>query len=394
LNKRLASANFLTISHDDRLYAYDHLGLPADFRPTRATAIRIAQQLDANFVVVGSYTMSNASGTDRIAIQARVLSIEDLRLSAPVEDGAELSRLFDAENAIAWKTARLLDPHFSVSEQSFLAASSPVPLPAFEDYIRGSSAATASERLKRLQAAVTIAPGYAAALLALGKEQYTQRDYDAAAATLAKVPTTDPLALEANFTLGLARFNAAKYTAAEQAFTFVATRLPLPEVVNNQGVALSRQGKDGFEFYQRASQADPSDEDYHYNLAVGQCAARGRSRPQAEAERQRGHRPAQPPQADRHRNQAIQRLRSRRAHPPQLRGSQLSTGCLPARPATRRPHGLAAASAAVSRIHSARPRLPATRPAARSRGANPERAHRRAELRRRARRASAAARGQ
>jgi tetratricopeptide (TPR) repeat protein len=268
LNKRLASANFLTISHDDRLYAYDHLGLPADFRPTRATAIRIAQQLDANFVVVGSYTMSNASGTDRIAIQARVLSIEDLRLSAPVEDGADLSRLFDAENAIAWKTAKLLDPHFSVSEQTFLAASSPVPLPAFEDYIRGSGAATASERLKRLQAAVTLVPNYAAALLALGKEQYTQRDYDAAAATLAKVPTTDPLALEANFTLGLARFNAAKYTAAEQAFTFVATRLPLPEVVNNQGVALSRQGKDGFEFYQRASQADPSDEDYHYNLAV------------------------------------------------------------------------------------------------------------------------------
>jgi Tfp pilus assembly protein PilF/TolB-like protein len=269
LNKRLASAGFLTISHDDRLFAYDHLGLPADFRPTRATAIRIAQQLDANFIVVGSYTVqTNAAGGDRIAIQARVLSVDDLRLSDPVDDGAELSRLFDAENAIAWKTARLLDSHFAVSEQTFVAASSPVPLPAFEDYIRGSSAPTATERLKRLQAAVTLAPNYAAALLALGKEQYTERDYEAAAATLAKVPTGDPLALEANFTIGLARFNSAKYAAAEQAFTFVATRLPLPEVVNDQGVALSRQGKDGFEQYQRASQADPSDEDYHYNMAV------------------------------------------------------------------------------------------------------------------------------
>ena len=46
-NKRLNSAGFLTISHDDRAFAYDHLGLPVDFRPTRATTIRIAQQLDA-----------------------------------------------------------------------------------------------------------------------------------------------------------------------------------------------------------------------------------------------------------------------------------------------------------------------------------------------------------
>ena len=37
LDKRLNSAGFLTISHDDRAYALDHLGLPAGFRPSRAT---------------------------------------------------------------------------------------------------------------------------------------------------------------------------------------------------------------------------------------------------------------------------------------------------------------------------------------------------------------------
>jgi tetratricopeptide (TPR) repeat protein/TolB-like protein len=271
LNKRLATAGFLTISHDDREFAFDHLGLPADFRPTRATTIRIAQQLDANFVIVGSYTVQPNAGTaggDRIAIQARVLSIDDLNLSPPLEDGAELPRLYDAENAIAWKTARALDPHFNVSEQTFLSAAGAVPLPAFEDYIRGTTAPAPSERLKRLEAAVKLTPDYAAALLALGKEQYAERDYAAAAATLANVPATNPLSLEADFYLGLSHFNSANYAAAEQAFTAIVARLPLPEVVNNQGVALARQGKDGGEFFQRASQADPSDQDYHYNLAI------------------------------------------------------------------------------------------------------------------------------
>jgi tetratricopeptide (TPR) repeat protein len=278
LNKRLTSAGFLTISHDDRQFAYDHLGLPADFQPTRATTIRIAQQLDANYVVIGSYNIVPGSGggagsgggmtNSRITIQARVLSIDALRLSPVVEDSAELMRLFDAENAVAWKVAGVIDPHFSVSEQTFLAAPGGVPLPAFEDYIRGINATAGAERLKRLQNAVSQVPNYPAALLELGKEQYAQRDFDGAATTLAKVPKTDRLALEANFYLGLAYFNSANYAGAQTAFAFVATRLPLPEVVNDEGVAVSRQGKDSVELFQKASDADPSDEDYRYNLAI------------------------------------------------------------------------------------------------------------------------------
>jgi tetratricopeptide (TPR) repeat protein len=272
LNKRLNSAGFLTISHDDRVFAYDHMGLPAGFKPTRATTIRIAQLLDANYVIIGSYNVQTSPGSgvtnNRISIQAKVLSIDDLKLSSAIEDSAELPRLFDAENAVAWKVAGVLDPHFSVSEQTFLAAPGAVSLPAFEDYIRGSNASADVERLKRLLNAVSLAPDYADALLALGKEQYAERDFDAAAATLAKVPPTDRLALEANFYLGLARFNSADYAGAQKAFEFVTGRLPLPEVVNDEGVALSRQGKDSVAQFQRASSADPSDEDYHYNLAI------------------------------------------------------------------------------------------------------------------------------
>ncbi len=273
LNKRLTSAGFLTISHDDRQYAYDHLGLPTDFRPTRATTIRIAEQLDANFVVIGSYNVvQTASGPggatkSRILIEAKVLSMDALRLSGPIEDSAELMRLFDAENAIAWKVASAMDPHFTVSEQTFLAAPGAVPLPAFEDYIRGINA-TGDERLKRLKNAVAQVPNYPAALLELGKEQYAQRDFEGAAATLAKVPKSDRLALEANFYLGLAEFNSGNYAGAQAAFSFVASRLPLPEVVNNEAVAVSRQGKDSVDLFRKASDADPSDEDYHYNLAI------------------------------------------------------------------------------------------------------------------------------
>ncbi|MES2390408.1 MAG: tetratricopeptide repeat protein [Acidobacteriota bacterium] len=264
LDKRLNSAGFLTISHDDRAFAFDHLGLPTDFQPSRATTIRIAQQLDANYVIVGSFNVTSG----HITIQAQVLDVNALKLSQAQQDGADLNRLFDAENAIAWKVARAIDPSFNVAEQTFLGASGPVSLPAFEDYIRGSNAPSSAERLQRLTAAIAIAPNYADALLALGKQQYATRDFAGASATLARVPTNDRLSLEANFYLGLARFNSANYAGAEQAFAFVAARLPLPEVVNNQAVALSRQNKDAVVLFRQASTADPSSEDYHYNLAI------------------------------------------------------------------------------------------------------------------------------
>ncbi len=264
LNQRLASSGFLTLSSDDRQFALDHLGLPIDFKPTRATTIHIAQTLDANFVIIGSYTINQG----RISVQTQVLNVDKLSLSPPLTDSSDLPRLFDVENSIAWKIAKYIDPRFNVAQQTFLAAAGGVPLSAFENYIRGISTASPQEQAKRLQMAVALAPNYPAALLALGKAQYTQRDYDRAAATLAKIPHTDRRALEAGFYLGLARFNSGKYAEAEAAFAFVASRLPLPEVVNNQGVAASRQGRNAVPLFQQASTADPNDPDYHYNLAV------------------------------------------------------------------------------------------------------------------------------
>jgi len=264
LNQRLNSAGFLTITRDDRQYAFDHLGLPIDFRPTRATTLRIAQTLDADYIIVGNYSVSSG----RIAVQARVLSVKRLYLSNPLEDSSPLQNLFDIENAIAWKVARQIDPKFPVAQQTFLAASAGVKLTAFENYIRGTDAPSQVERLKRLQLAVAEASDYSAALLALGKAQYAARQYDSAAITLAKVPINDRLALEASFYLGLARFNTNKYTDAQKAFEFVATRLPLPEVVNDEAVAISRQGRDAVPLFQQVITADPNDADYHYNLAV------------------------------------------------------------------------------------------------------------------------------
>jgi tetratricopeptide (TPR) repeat protein len=108
---------------------------------------------------------------------------------------------------------------------------------------------------------------------------FSEQQFDSAAAALGHLPKTDRSALMAEFYRGLAFFYTGHYDEAETAFGFIATQLPLPEVVNNEGVAAARRGHDAGALFQQAIQGDPHDPDYQFNLAV--ALARRGDRPNA-----------------------------------------------------------------------------------------------------------------
>jgi len=264
LSSRLNSAGFAPMSRTDRLYALDHLGLPQGFQPSRASSLKLAQTLDADSIIVGSYL---TDGTQIVA-EARLVDVPRLRMSEPVTARGEMRDLIAVFDSLAWKLTRQLDPGFSGSEETFVAAGKGLRLDAFEQYIRGISEADQAERLGHLKQAVMLSPELGRAWMALGREDYNGQQYEQAAAAFAKVGRNDPDALEAGFYRGLSLLFSGDYPRAEEAFGAVARVLPLAEVLNNQGVALARQGKDGIPLFRQAEAADPHAADYHFNLAV------------------------------------------------------------------------------------------------------------------------------
>ena len=54
LGQRLASPLLYIVSRDDRAFAFDRAGIPANLHLSRATLYRIAEQMDADYVVLGS----------------------------------------------------------------------------------------------------------------------------------------------------------------------------------------------------------------------------------------------------------------------------------------------------------------------------------------------------
>jgi tetratricopeptide (TPR) repeat protein/TolB-like protein len=272
-NQRLGASGFDIIGRDDRQYALEHLGLPQSFQPSRATAIRLAQTLDADDVIVGWYAMQGTS----LHVSAQLLDVNALKLGAPLVQDGPLDHMLDVMDGLAWHVARELDPKFPLPESSFLAAGANLRLNGFENYFRGITETNPAERLRHLKIAVAENPNYSPGWLALGMTYFSEQQFDAAAAALGHMKKTDRAALQAEFYRGLAFFYTGHYDLAEDAFTFVAAQLPLPEVVNNQGVAAARRGHDGGALFQEAITGDPHDPDYVFNLAIA-LARRGDTR--------------------------------------------------------------------------------------------------------------------
>ncbi|ACO32735.1 MULTISPECIES: tetratricopeptide repeat protein [Acidobacterium] len=263
-SRRLAGADYLPLGREDRLYAFDHLGLPGNLVPSRALTIRIAQLVDADYVIVGSYKVEG----NRITAQAQILDMAALTLTKPIEVNAALPDLLNAINSLAWRVVRKMDPHYAVAEQTFLAADGKLPPAAYESYIRGLIAPALTDQITDLKESIRIAPDFFPAWMQLGLAYFADQDYQLCAATLGHLPRYYSRATEADFYRGLSFFYLGDYAQAENAFAFVSESMPLPEVLNNEGVAASRRGQPAADFFRKAIAADPKNENYHFNLGV------------------------------------------------------------------------------------------------------------------------------
>lgn len=264
LSSRFRSVGFAPMSRADRMYALDHLGLPQGFQPSRASSLKLAQTLDADQIVVGNYI---TDGSDILA-EAQLVDVPHLRMGPPVTARGSMRDMVSVFDSLAWKLTRQLEPQISVAEETFIAAGKGIRLDSFEQYIRGITEPDQVERLKHLEASVKLNPSFSPAWMALGREQYNGEQYEKAADAFAKVDKSSIDGLEAGYYRGLSLFFSGNYAAAEKAFADVAKILALAEVLNNEGVAASRQGHDGTGLFVQAAADDPNSADYHFNLAV------------------------------------------------------------------------------------------------------------------------------
>ena len=262
---QLDSPVLYVVTREERFRAYDRQGVPSTLHPSRATIYRLAEQMDVDYAVLGSYSYDGA----HLTATAQLLNMRGEKLLPAVTESAPLNDLGILQSALAWDIVRLIRPNFGVPKDHYIAGIPPMRLDALENYTRGIMATAAEEKIQRFREAARINPSFSEAWLELGKAYYAERQYEQAVVALEKIPEQAKVAREANFYLGLSSYAHGDFDKAQHAFEFVATRLPLAEVYNDLGVVAARRGqKRAADSFERAIQNDPSNPDYHFNLAL------------------------------------------------------------------------------------------------------------------------------
>jgi tetratricopeptide (TPR) repeat protein len=266
LSQRISAPKINVVPRDDRMFVFDRAGVPAAVHPSRATVFNVAEQMGADYVVLGSYAVDGSA----FQASAQLLDVKKLRLSPAVQSNGPLADFIDLQTALAWQLLQQMPNPPRVSMQQFVKSSPPIPLNAFESYIRGVTSTSQQLKVRYFREAIRLNPSYSLAELQLGKMYYNNHEYEQAASWLSKIPKDDRASGEATFLLGMSEYYRGNLDRSYTAFSYLSIRLPLTEVYNNLGVVDARRGRRtaAIEYFSKAVAADPKDADYRFNLAL------------------------------------------------------------------------------------------------------------------------------
>ena len=260
----------LTLDRAARAHAMQRLALPANVLLSRASILRIADELEAAFAVFGEYEVAKPSGEKAsIKLRARVMDRKRLHQSAELAEEGLLDDLATLQSRMAWKVLAAITPTSTGKLEDYLARRKNVRADAIESYVRGLLAKESAAKHRYFTQSARLDPEYSQPCFQLGLHYWDKEDYQQASQWFLRVSRQDAHYMEAAFYYGISRHYLGDYPAAEAAFLTVSSSVPLNEVFSNLGAAQVRQAKyeAAISNFEKALDGDPADPDFHFNLA-------------------------------------------------------------------------------------------------------------------------------
>ncbi|HVS21788.1 MAG TPA: tetratricopeptide repeat protein [Pyrinomonadaceae bacterium] len=266
LSALLSKPGLVVVTSDERAVAYQRLRLPLTVLPSRATAIKIARELKASMIVIGTYnvTIPTPSGDKpkttiekplaNIVGEARVVRVNEGRMAGDIFDGAWAPRVYDfggtvtdlqkMHGELAYQILFQRDKALSFSRNNLVQEATKVPPQAFEAFMKGVLTAERDptraiyfKNAMRLYAKENGGAVYPQAAFELGQFYLGQNQWKEAAEYFAMLQKKEPHYGEAQFYAGLAYWKLDEIQKALAVLVPLANEraMPLVGVYNNAG---------------------------------------------------------------------------------------------------------------------------------------------------------------
>jgi tetratricopeptide (TPR) repeat protein/TolB-like protein len=253
----LGSHGLRVVTGDARELAYQRLRLPLTVIPSRATAIKLAQQAGATMVVLGTYEVSPARDDKtppEVRGSARIVRVNEGRIAGKqMADGRwathefffgdALLNLQTVQGKLAYQILYEQDDKLPFSQTVIVEQATKVPPKAFEARVKATMTSDNEARLGYLTNAMRefekANPGsvYKEAAFELGHLHWVQRppDYKKAAEYFSMLQRRDPHYAEAAFYASLAYERVGELQSALDVLLPLTVDMPLTSIYNNAG---------------------------------------------------------------------------------------------------------------------------------------------------------------
>ena len=271
IREALSSEGLTALDRDDRVEVYRRLSLRPYVLLTKASVVKIGEELDAEQVVFGQFDLtpvpdSTVKSKGSLQITARLVDLKHYKQGPEFREVGALEDLAALQGHLAWQVLHFVKPD-AATEEEFRKRHPAMRLDAIESYIRGLLAANTDEKHRLYTQAVRLDSRYTQPCFHLGRLFWRKKEYKTAADWFQKVAPADAHYNEATFFLGLSRYLSGDYGEAQAAFQLVAKVAPLNEVYNDLGAAQSRRNlADAIVNFQKALEGDESDPVYQFNV--------------------------------------------------------------------------------------------------------------------------------
>lgn len=271
IHEALSISGLLVLPREDREEAYHRLSLRTGVILTKASVLKIGETLDAGQIVFGELRVAEADAPTNLKanlrLVVRVIDLKKLREGPEFSEGGPLENLSQMETKLAWLLLRQLAPGSAPSEDAFFHDRAPVRVDAMENYVRGLMASNDDQKMKLFTQAARLDDHFSQPNFQLGRMLFAKKDYKTAGQWLAKVSKGDSHFLEAAFLRGICKYYQSDFDGAIDQFRMVLDEIPLNEVFNNLGAALSRKNDpSATENFNKALEGDQADPDYWFNV--------------------------------------------------------------------------------------------------------------------------------
>ena len=265
LSEELLLHDALVLQRRQRIAAYEDLHLPYTGELSRATMLKIADKLAADYVIFGSFNLKDTN----LEVELKVVRTTNSELSPPIQATGSLDRLYQVQLALRDGLVKYFNSRKVLAESVTAFPDQSVPLHAYELYIKGLLENSNAEKLKFFQQAVEANHGYPQATYRLGLSLSGMGRYRESTEALKEATFEGLYKDRANFLIGMNDYFSGDFEGAYQVWLELSKTQPTAEIYNNIGLALMKKSDlQGAGWYlSKAVEQSPLEPDYHFNLA-------------------------------------------------------------------------------------------------------------------------------